>query len=310
MYALKTAPAIEPITLAEVKDHLRLDAATFADAVSSEQSIAPGSHVIAAGYSLQGNAVDVLGYEAVVVLEAGACGTGGTVNVKLQHSDNGTSWADVSGGAYSAVTEANDNTTYELAYTGTRRYVRAVATVGTAACEFGVSVVKSMSVTQEETMLETLTTVARKSAEEYLQRSLITQTWECVLDKWPGDPFTLFRGPVQSVTSITYYDTDDTAATLDMSVYFVDTYGGRIGLKYSQIWPATTLRPIAGVVVEFVAGYGDAAADVPEPIRQAILLLAAHMYEHREPVLVGTIMAELPFTVEALLTPYRDLRQS
>jgi uncharacterized phiE125 gp8 family phage protein len=310
VYALKTAPTTEPVTLAEVKDHLRLDAVAFADAVSAVQSIAPGSHAIAAGYTLVGASVDVLGYEAAVVLEAGTFGAGGSVTVKLQHSDDEASWADVAGGVFSAVTEANDNATYELAYSGTRRYIRAVATVAVAACEFAVTVLRSMSVTQEETYLTTLITVARLHVENYLQRSLISQTWELVLDAWPGESITLFRGPVQSVTSNKYYDTAYTVATLAATVYQVDTYSGRVGLKYSQVWPSTTLRPFAAIVIELVAGYGDEASDVPEPIRQAILLLIGHLYEHREPVLVGATIAELPYSVKALLSNYRDLRPS
>ena len=42
-----------------------------------------------------------------------------------------------------------------------------------------------------------------------------------------------------------------------------------------------------GVEIDFVAGHGDAPADVPPPIRQALLLLIAHWYEHREPVEIG-----------------------
>ena len=49
--------------------------------------------------------------------------------------------------------------------------------------------------------------------------------------------------------------------------------------------PGPRLASVAnGIEIAFVAGYGDRAANVPAPIRQAILLLVAHWYEHREPV--------------------------
>jgi uncharacterized phiE125 gp8 family phage protein len=309
VYALKTAPTVEPVTLAEVKEHLRLDSASFLDALSAEQTIAPGSHGIAAAYSLTGASVEVLGYEAVVVLEAGTNGAGGTVDVKLQESDDGTSWTDVTAGAFAQVTGANDNDTYELGYPGTLRYVRAVATVAGASCEFGVAVLLRSTALEDETFLTALITVARTHTENYLERSIITQTWECVLDSWPSDPCVLSRGPLQSVTSIKYYDTDNVEATVAATVYFADIYGGRIGLGYSQTWPSETLRPINGVVIEFVAGYGDAAADVPDPVKHAILLLIGHLYEHRE-LSIEAALKLAPMAYHALLAPYRDLRPS
>jgi len=103
---------------------------------------------------------------------------------------------------------------------------------------------------------------------------------------------------------IKYYDTDDTEATFAASNYFVDTKSepGRVALNYSAAWPSTTLRPVNGVCVIFVAGYGDAAANVPQYIKSAILLLIGHWYENREGAAIpSAIPKEIPFGVEALL---------
>ena len=99
-----------------------------------------------------------------------------------------------------------------------------------------------------------------------------------------------------------YYGTDDTEHTLDVGEYQVDTvsYKGRVGLAYGKTWPATTLRPMNGIMVEFTAGYGDATTDVPVRIRQAIKVLAAHMYENREATNIREL-SEVPFAVHALL---------
>jgi hypothetical protein len=45
-----------------------------------------------------------------------------------------------------------------------------------------------------------------------------------------------------------------------------------------------------------------------EAIRQAILLLVAHWYEHREPVEIGATLAAVPQMVSELLHPYRMVR--
>lgn len=53
---------------------------------------------------------------------------------------------------------------------------------------------------------------------------------------------------------------------------------------------------------------GGTKHNVPQPIRQAILLIVGHLYAHREEVLVGqvqTMAARLPIGAAALLAPYR-----
>ena len=126
---LKTAPATEPLTLAEVKEHLRLDSGSVADNITISQSIVPGAHVIAAGYSLKGTGVNVLGYRALVNLNAGSCGAGGTVDVKIQESDTDVDgdYTDWTGGAFTQVAAANDNTVQEKEYTGTKQFIRVEA---------------------------------------------------------------------------------------------------------------------------------------------------------------------------------------
>ena len=65
-------------------------------------------------------------------------------------------------------------------------------------------------------------------------------------------------------------------------------------------------RLAAGIEIDVVSGYGDDAADVPQPLRQAIRLLVAHWYENRGLAAVGAVTV-LPSTVAALIAPYRML---
>jgi uncharacterized phiE125 gp8 family phage protein len=41
------------------------------------------------------------------------------------------------------------------------------------------------------------------------------------------------------------------------------------------------------------------------PIRQAVLLLVGHWYENRATVNIGNITSIIPFTVDALIAPFR-----
>lgn len=137
--------------------------------------------------------------------------------------------------------------------------------------------------TDEDTLIEGLITTARIEAEGYLKRALITQTLDLSLDGWPYAYWTVPFGRLQSVTSITYYDTDDNSATVDTDIYQVDVSGeqGRIGLRYAQIWPTVVLRSLDAVRIRIVCGYGDEATDVPRTTRQAIILHASWAFENR-----------------------------
>lgn len=142
-----------------------------------------------------------------------------------------------------------------------------------------------------------------------LGRALITQTWSLTLAKVPqGWTLQLPIPRVQSVSSITYYDTDNASQTFAASEYRLvstDEYG-LVELALNATWPALYTRADA-MTVEFVTGYGDAASDVPQPIVQAALLLVSHWYEMRGAATDKT-MAALPMGVQALLMNYRLVR--
>ncbi len=293
MYGLvcTSEPAIEPVTLTEALDHLRQSSSTFAEQMTASVSIAHESHAIAAAYSLVGTAVDVLNSQVLVLLESGTNGEGGTVDVKLQHSDDGSTYTDVTSGAFTQVTVANDNAIQEKAYTGGKQYLKAVATVAGAACSFGVTVLEGSNAGSDSDYISALITAARQWAEGYQNRAYITQTWQLWLDEFPSEDYiALPLPPLQSTDfAVDYYDTAGTKATMTATDYIVDTYRqpGRVVLAYGESWPSTTLRPANGVCITFKAGYGATAASVPRRIRQAILLRLADLYENREGEIVG-----------------------
>ncbi|SEO50622.1 phage conserved hypothetical protein, phiE125 gp8 family [Salinihabitans flavidus] len=61
-------------------------------------------------------------------------------------------------------------------------------------------------------------------------------------------------------------------------------------------------------VVCFVAGYGPDWNDLPPDLCQAVLLLAAHYYEHRNETTLGSGCA--PFGVTSLIERYRPMRMT
>lgn len=158
----------------------------------------------------------------------------------------------------------------------------------------------------DDLYLSGLIVAARQYAETYCRRALITQTIELRLDVFPaGRELYLERAPVQSITSVAYTDENGTAQTV--TDYQTDLYATPpfITPARAESWPSVRDEVPTPVTITYVAGYGDDASDVPQAIRHAMAVLVAHWYEHREPVVTGTIVAPVPLSVRSLLDLYR-----
>lgn len=112
--------------------------------------------------------------------------------------------------------------------------------------------------------------------------AMITQTWA----EWLGpnqSTVYLSLGPVQSVSSIKYYDTDGNLQTATLADFNIFGTPNRISIspKTSKAWPITQTRDDA-IKIEYVIGYGSTSASVPQTVRHALLMLVAHWYENRE----------------------------
>lgn len=309
---LITAPVIEPIDLASLKLHLRLDSGSFADNIDETQSIAPGSHAISAGalYTHTGAAVEVLTYTAVVVFNAGVLTVGGVVDVKIQESDDNTTWTDWATGAFTQHTISATAATQEKAYTGTKRYIRTVAKVVTQAAEFSTTVIRLTATAIEDDLLNGIIYAAREHIEDVTRRALLTQTWDYYLDEFPVEEyFKLPFGNLQSVTHVKYRDSDGDLTTLTVDTdYLVETNGemcGRIVLPYGESWPSFTAYPSNPIVTRFICGW-TAAALIPYKISVAMKMICADLYANRSSQEVG--QAQIFFenkTVRGLLASAR-----
>jgi hypothetical protein len=91
-------------------------------------------------------------------------------------------------------------------------------------------------------------------------------------------------GTATASVIISYYDTDNTEYFMSAADYFADDKSepGRVSLGYGKSWPSTTLRPVNGVCITFIAGYGSTVASIPENVKNAMLLLIGDYHENRE----------------------------
>jgi len=110
-------------------------------------------------------------------------------------------------------------------------------------------------------------------------KALTTQTWEMV--------FPCFKGwidfpmpPLQSVTSVKYFDDENEEQTLAPSAYYTVTpYDSPGWIEPVNSWPSTYSRPNA-VTIRFVAGYAD--DQIPFQAEQAMSLYCGYFNKHRE----------------------------
>lgn len=160
--------------------------------------------------------------------------------------------------------------------------------------------------TDEDTMLAERIEAARVRAEHVTGRSLISQTWRLSLFEWPRESsIELDRPPLQSVTSVEYWD-GSIWATMPTTDYEVDADDlmGRVVLAAGKHWPALGTSNGRRVRVTYVAGYGASPDDVPQTIREWILMSAATTHEHRETTVLGTVKIDLTFA-DRSLDPFR-----
>ncbi len=316
MLSLVTAPATEPITLAEAKAHLRLDSAagepaptapTVALAGLGAGNVNNGAHryrvtFVTADGETDGGAISAivtvanLAVDGQVAVSAIPLGGSAVTSRKLYRTAAGGSTY-----LFLATIANNSATTY---------------TDNIADGSLGAAVPATN--TTADPIVNSLITAARQYVETHTKRALVTQTWDL-----KGDSFdelidcraqiVLPLPPLQSVTSITYIDPDNASQTWSATTgYQVDapagTYAehGRVAVRYQQIFPVTRYQTFNAVVIRFVAGYGAASA-VPEQIKAAMKLMLGHWYEHREGVVItgrGEMAVELPQAAAALLAPF------
>lgn len=306
--SLVTAPATEPLIVAEVKAHLRLDSANGEPAptaptvalVATAGLVTAGVHrwcwvARTADGSTEAGAVSAP-LTTILATHGKATVTKPQGGSAVTYMDLYRTEADESSYLFVAAT-ANDGATYTDNI--------ADASLGAAA--------PSVNTTADPELVAWIT-AARQYAETFTHRALITQTWDLKLDGFPPTEIVIPNPPLISITTatgliLTYTASDGTLTTWAEANYTVDAPAGpecgpgRIVPAYGVTWPSTRDVPNA-VTVRFIAGYGAAAA-VPAGIKAAMKLCIGHWWRNREAVDIGNITTELPLAVASLLWPFK-----
>lgn len=154
----------------------------------------------------------------------------------------------------------------------------------------------------EDNYISALISAATQDTQAVQWRQFVNATYTLTLSGFPSCSYIeLPRPPLSSITSLKYLDANGTQQTWDVANYRMDKScePGRLCLAYGASWPSIRAQSNA-VEIVFVAGFGADGSAVPEIHRHSIRFKAAHWYENREPVISGTIVAEVPMAAKRL----------
>ena len=127
----------------------------------------------------------------------------------------------------------------------------------------------------------------------WLGRSLVTRELRLLLDFQPARILRIPCPPVQTVDAAQYRDHDGVWQDINLNDFLFDLDADEAYMwpKPGETWPVAARMP-GRFRIDYTAGYGD-PDDVPQVIRDALLIMAATKYRDRESVIIGTIATEL-----------------
>ncbi len=164
-----------------------------------------------------------------------------------------------------------------------------------------------VSNTADDALIEELIETASLCCESYTRRVLITKTFRTYRDCWLRPYIELRKSPLQSIESVKYYDTENVLQTLDASNYYTTDepdYYSKILYTQDATLPSLYKR-LQAIEIEFKAGYGDTADDIPADLKLAMKQHIAMMYENRGDCADATCSNMLPATAKNIYNKYK-----
>jgi len=157
----------------------------------------------------------------------------------------------------------------------------------------------------EDALIADLIKAARERVEFMGRLSLITRRRAYSSARVCAGRLVINHGPVKLIHKLSVIDGADNAIEIPKGEIYINKRAqpAVIEVRKRDLFSDYAADPVA-VVAELDAGYGSAPEDIPMQLRQAVLLLLAQHYEHRDEASTRPV----PMLVDALLMPYRTVR--
>ena len=158
----------------------------------------------------------------------------------------------------------------------------------------------------EDALITSMIVAARATVETLTRRALIDQSWRLVRDAWPASGLVpLPISPLRSLDAVALIDGDGDEVAVPLGGFLIDTARLPGLIRVDRTAVPAPLRPLAGIALDITAGHGPDAADVPAPLIEAVRLVLAHFYEHRDETGAA---GGFPAALGVLVAPYRVTR--
>jgi hypothetical protein len=330
---LDTAPTLEPLTLADVRRHLKID--------TGNQEPAPDAITVALMVATPGNVDDGAHRYLATFVTADGETQAGTVSAPVTVVDKAIAGQVTLTGIPLGGSAVTARKLYRTEAAGSTYMLLATLSNNTATtytdniADGSLGAGAPSANTTGDPELTRMVKATRSVAEKRLRRALVTQSWTMLIDNFPGHgiwptgwdwidglgwcvvgytgrlgreqaiefPFP----PLQTVESVSYVDTAGVTQTLvEDTDYTVDAASepGRIVPCFGKFWPQTRAQ-VNAVTIAFTCGYGAPAA-VPDRFKQWMLLRIGTMDRNREDVVVDPRVASVDLGyVDSLLDDER-----
>ncbi|MDE1186273.1 MAG: head-tail connector protein [Pantoea sp.] len=160
-----------------------------------------------------------------------------------------------------------------------------------------------LDTTDEDDLVTRLITVAREHLERSTGLCLMNQSWRLHLDSICEDGvIPIARGPVQTIESVMVYDETGSPSALSLDGHVLDGFRRPARLMLPK--PVRPGRAVNGIEIDFTAGFGATATDVPDTLKRAMLSHVAQMFSCRGVVAAEDQPALIPPGYDRLLAPF------
>jgi uncharacterized phiE125 gp8 family phage protein len=166
---------------------------------------------------------------------------------------------------------------------------------------------KHVAIDVSETYYDTMLTSMEAAAVGYIESksrlTLLRRSGVIVyVNELPTDtdPLYIPIWPVNSLTSLSYVDTNGTSQSLTVQAELLSPPAA-LYPEVDEVWPDVQEDNRRAVTITINAGF----VTVPEMVIHAIKMLVGHWFRNRETVLVGSISKELEKATDALMVQFR-----
>jgi uncharacterized phiE125 gp8 family phage protein len=157
--------------------------------------------------------------------------------------------------------------------------------------------------TQEDVLLASLVKAARLMLESATRLKFVSQSWRLSVASPPRSrSLRIPLAPILSLDAVRAFDSGGIETLVDEAYYRLRRTSEPAEIVFHDGFPGAS----GGVEIDLTAGFGPDAAQVPEPLRQAVRMLVAYWFENRGDE--AAPRAQLPADVAMMIAPYRALR--